>query len=676
MKPIIQLNAPLINKIAAGEVVERPLSVVKELTENAIDAGASMITVEISEGGLASIRVTDNGAGIPADQILLAFARHATSKIASLDDLFEVGTLGFRGEALSSIAAVAQVEMITKTNGAVMGVRVEIHGGQLISRQDIGAAGGTTVIVNNLFYNTPARRKFLKKPGTEAGYIADCLQKLALGNPNLTIRYINNGEIAFQTSGKGDLKTAMLNIYGREAAAKLVIIEAEMDRMKLSGLIGKPEIARGNRQRQSFFINSRLIQSGLLTKAVEEATRTMLPTGKFPVYALNLAVPYESVDVNVHPTKMDVRFADDEQVFRFIRGAVREALTESNLIPEARFGGRKEKESPLDQIPGEWNRRDAHRASAFDYKDEHGYSGQRGYNSQQGSNSQRKNSNQHENNSKSRQQNATPTDETAGSLNTPAKPRHDITDPQIHSVRPYTSPAQLPTAREIIAPRPSSANTPQPMALREAPQKTYESPQPFFADYRILGLVFGTYWLITQDESLYLIDQHAAHERVLYEEILELISTGPINAQQLLTPITLRLTPRETSLLKDNLSLFARFGFEISGPNENGPQQGAAIITVPYLLKGPVDTGFFTDLLDRLGETGFSGAGVYAHKTEALAMAACKAAVKAGDTLSEAEARGLVEKLLTLENPFTCPHGRPTIIEITRRELERRFKRT
>ena len=626
MKPIIQLDQPLINKISAGEVVERPLNVVKELTENAIDAGASAITVEIAEGGLASIRVTDNGAGIPADQILLAFARHATSKIASLDDLFEVGTLGFRGEALSSIAAVSQVEMITKTTGAIMGVRVEIHGGQLVSRQDIGAANGTTVIVNNLFYSTPARRKFLKKPSTEAGYIADCLQKLALGNPNLAIRYINNGEITFQTSGKGDLKTAMLNIYGRETAAKLITVEAELEGTMLTGLIAKPEAARGNRQHQSFFINGRLIQSKILTQAVEEAAKTMLPQGKFPVYTLNLTVPYETVDVNVHPTKMDVRFADEDGVYKFVRGAIREALTESNLIPEVRLGARKETEVPLEQIqvtdlviPG--LPRDTNRI----VEDE----------------------------------------EIAG--------RQQI---QKSVVGPHSS---VQTRNNLGAsnykPLDPALDAPQRSLRESAPETQAQSPR-FFTNYRIMGLIFGTYWLVSQDESLFLIDQHAAHERVLYEEIIEKSVIGQIQSQQLLAPVPLRLTPREASLLKDNMQLFSRFGFEITAPDGNTSQTETAVTAVPYLLKGPAPAHFFTDLLDKLGETGFSGASVYAHKTEALAMAACKAAVKAGDSLTETEAHALINKMLSLENPFTCPHGRPTTIEITRRELERRFKRS
>jgi len=638
MNPILQLDQPLINKIAAGEVIERPLSVVKELLENAIDAGASTITIEIAEGGLSSIRVTDNGSGIAPDQILLAFARHATSKITSIDDLFEVGTLGFRGEALSSIAAVAQVEMITKAAGAVMGTRVEIHGGQMISRQDIGAPGGTTVIVNNLFYNTPARRKFLKKPATEAGMIADSLQKLALGNPGLTIRFINNGHMSFQTNGRGDLKTAMLSVYGHEVAVKLVPVDAAQDATRLFGLVGKPEIARGNRQRQSFFINGRLIVSKILTQAVEEATRTMLPGGKFPMYVLNLVVPHDSVDVNVHPTKMDVRFADEDAIFAFIRGAVREALTESNLIPEVRFGGRKENKGveELEQI----------RLGVVNHALPMPNSPEKGESRIVGADLV----------SARACDNNNATDKT----NDPAK--------SSFSGQTQGLPLQH-TNHDALQSREGASNLDyRPTSLRE---DIPTAPQPFFTTYTIIGLAFGTYWLIAQDESLYLIDQHAAHERVMYEEILAQTTVSAIDSQPLLTPEPLRLTPLETSLLKDNLPLFNRFGFEITGLDQNKP----ALTAVPFLIKGPTPTSFFTEILDKLGQTNFSRTGIYAHKTETIAMAACKAAVKAGDSLTETEARALVKKMLTLESPFTCPHGRPTIIEITKRELERRFKR-
>jgi len=667
LKPIIQLNQPLINKIAAGEVVERPLSVVKELIENSIDAGASAITIEITDGGLTSIRVTDNGAGIPGDQILLAFARHATSKIASLDDLFEVGTLGFRGEALSSIAAVAQVEMITKTAGQVTGMRIEIHGGQLVSQREIGTANGTTLVVNNLFYNTPARRKFLKKPGTEAGYIADCLQKLALGNPGLTIRYINNGEIAFQTNGRGDLKTAMLNIYGRETAALLINVSAEIDGLTLTGLVSKPEAARGNRGRQSFFINGRLIQSKVLTQAVEEATKTMLPSGKFPVYALNLSIPHEDVDVNVHPTKMDVRFADEEGVYRFIRGAVREALTESNLIPEVRFSDRKHAEKPLEQmvLPRE------NAPNGMRTVPSAGNASHMATYKQPGTNLHHRNSG------------PKPVSRAGQALESPTltnnsgllrDTRNDGADTSHDTLNNTASISGKTNTEQNHAPPPIHRQPSNSLSLREEIPAT--QARGFFTNYHILGIAFGTYWLITQDESLYLIDQHAAHERVLYEEIIEKTAMGEINSQHLIAPIPLRLTPREASLLKENLPLFTRFGFEITIPSEPASQKTIEITAVPTLFKGPVSTDFFTDLLDKIGETGFAGAGVYAHKTEAMAMAACKAAVKAGDNLTETEAHGLITKMLSLENPFTCPHGRPTIVEITRQELARRFKRS
>jgi len=638
MKPIIRLDQPLINKIAAGEVVERPLSVVKELMENAVDAGASTITVEIVDGGLTSIRVTDNGIGIPADQILLAFTRHATSKIASAEDLFEVETLGFRGEALSSIAAVAQVEMITKTAGEIMGLRTEIHGGEVVSRQEIGTVNGTTVIVNNLFYNTPARRKFLKKPATEAGYIADCLQKLALSNTRLTIRYINNGHMSFQTNGLGDLKNAILSIYGHETAVKLINISATHDELKLSGLIGKPEIARGNRSRQSFFVNGRLISSSLLTKAVEEATKTMLPTGRFPVYTFNLNLPYDAVDVNVHPTKMDVRFANEEKVYQFIAGAVREELVESNLIPEMRIRNNEmhETEPQPEQMK-----------ISLVNKSNRSINGAKIYEPKI-------------NVIKSNHEAQTPSEQNKSC------------DAGSYSIN------NAPVKKEISPPNAyfdAGSHTTNIMSVKEdASQPIHTLASSFFVDYCVVGLIFETYWLVTQGQSLYLIDQHAAHERVLYEELLVKTASETLQSQPLLTPTKLHLTPMEISLLKQNLQLFVQFGFELE-ITKNSPNNGAMLIAVPVMLKGPAPTEFFTDILDKIDEAGFARTSIHAHKVEAIAMAACKAAIKAGDGLSPYEARGLVEKMLTLENPFTCPHGRPTIIEITQRELERRFKR-
>jgi len=616
MKPIIQLDQGLVNKIAAGEVVERPLSVVKELTENAIDAGATVITVEITDGGLTMVRVTDNGGGIAAEELPLAFSRHATSKIASLEDLFQVETLGFRGEALSSIAAVAQVEMITKTPDAISGTRVEIHGGKILSRQNIGCANGTTIVVSNLFYNTPARRKFLKKPATEAGYISDCLQRLALGNPQLTLRYINNGKIVFQSTGSGELKTVMLNIYGREVATKVIAVDAKANEMHLHGLVGKPEIARGNRSYGTFIINGRYIQSSLLNKAMESAMRTMLPVGKFPVFTLNLNLPFDALDVNVHPTKMDVRFADEDGVFTFIEDAVRNALSEQNLIPKTKSDRPKPpvavyeaEQLPLMEILPVKNVK-----------------------------------------------------ETALPVQKPAAPANNIDK----VLSEFFAKSKAVSAKEC-ADGPSINDEFSPVLKPVEPVPEPLTRAKLFKSYQIHGLIFNTYWLVTQDESLYLIDQHAAHERVIYENLLSKARENKVPSQQLLVPLPLRLTPREKQILADNKVIFQNFGFEIAEDDNN-----FAIESVPMLIKGTLQSGFFSDLLDKIDQVGFSKDSL---KTELIAVASCKAAVKGGDGVTEPEARAMITQLMELENPFTCPHGRPTIIEFTRQELERRFKR-
>ena len=645
MSGIVQLNQSLINKIAAGEVVERPLSVVKELTENAIDAGASVITVEIHDSGLTSVRVTDNGGGIPSEDLPLAFARHATSKISSFDDLMQVQTLGFRGEALSSIAAVSQVEMLTKTHERNTGTRVEIHGGKFISSKEIGCATGTTIIVSNLFYNTPARRKFLKKPATEAGYISSCLERLALGNPALVLRYINNGQIVFQTTGKGDLKTAVLNVYGRESATKTAAVDASVADLRLHGIVGKPEIARSNRRHGSFFINGRYIESKLITRAIESAMKTMLPSGKFPVYVLNLVMPTDALDVNVHPTKMDVRFADEEKIFSFIEDAVCDALEEHNLIPAVRLGdGRSFREKPepeAEQIPLPFSNERKNPGSFF---------------------------------------------------KTPRKSDYENFRPDIFKISSREF-------GELPQNNPMDASSLYPFSARE--ERNSEAceqrgtTKKFFTNYLIQGLIFETYWLVVQGESLFMIDRHAAHERVLYEDLLKKSQQETVAAQNLLTPLPLRLTPREKQILLDNKEIFSRFGFEIAISGGNGglslplPKGGEGnyptvsaendcnleILSVPFLMKGPLSAAFFTELLDKMDDVGFNKNSPYTHKTEIIAMAACKAAIKAGDKMGADEAHALIEQLLELDNPFTCPHGRPTIIEITKNEIERRFKR-
>jgi len=600
MRPIIQLDQLLINKIAAGEVVERPLNVVKELTENSIDAGATSLTVEITDGGLAMIRITDNGGGISQDQLQLAFSRHATSKIATAEELFRVSTLGFRGEALSSIAAVSQVEMVTKTADAVLGTKIKINGGQIQPQENIGCANGTTVVVSNLFFNTPARRKFLKKPSVEAGYISDCMQKLALANPSLTLRYISNGKIIFQTNGNGDMKNVMLNIYGRETATKVLPLDTTDGVMQLYGLVGKPETARANRSHGSFFINGRYIKSRLLSNAIEQAMRTMLPIGKFPLYALNLQMPYDMLDVNVHPTKMDVRFAEEEAVHNFIENAVRECFKGQNLIPNV---------VSIEKAPTKEPKKE------------------------------------------------------------PEQLRIPTNIPDVESfVRDmYVNASKAAPAKEKSDTK-IFASEPPPIEI-EPPKPELKSA---FSNYQLHCLVFQTYWIVTQEDSLYLIDQHAAHERILYENLLAKAREKTVASQQLLLPISLHLTANEQQLLEDNVQLFENFGFAL----EKNEYDVYAIIAVPLLLNGPISSGFFTDILDKIDQVGFTKQSLYDHKLELIAMASCKAAVKGGDTISETEARAIITQLLTMENPFTCPHGRPTIIEYTKAELMRRFKRS
>ena len=672
MKPIIQLDQNLINKIAAGEVVERPLNVVKELTENAIDAGATAITVEITDGGLAMVRITDNGSGIAAEDLLLAFSRHATSKIECLDDLFSVQTLGFRGEALSSISSVSQVEMVTKTPHAVTGTRVEIHGGQVIAHGEVGCANGTTIVVSNLFYNTPARRKFLKKPATEAGYISDCMERLALGNPSLTLRYINNGKIIFQSNGNGDLKSVMLNIYGREVASKVIPIDTKDLELHLYGLVGKPEVARGNRAHSSLFINGRYIQSKLLSNAIESAMKTMLPQGKFPIFALNLRMPYDALDVNVHPTKMEVRFADEDRIYNFVEDAVRVGLSEQNLIPSMtqtrprRGGGNQH--SLNEQLPLT--------SESFAPPDEwHSRSPERGFIPR----------------------------EAVGFGAEPHLYEEPLSERELATL--YIDAIKNPTLEESFLPNSKGLNAKEKsnfdfsveekqvqknkfnFQAKQAPFsshkndftdftptddiETTENVEQIFTNHTIIGQIFDTYWLISHNDSLFLIDQHAAHERILYEELLNSAAEKTMPSQQLLLPLPLHLTAREKQTLQDNIEHFNNFGFTIISEDDT-----FSIQSVPMLIKGTLQTGFFSDLLDKMGQAGFATESAYHHKTELIAMASCKAAVKGGDNMAEAEAKALVAQLMALENPFTCPHGRPTIVELTRQELERRFKRS
>ncbi len=630
------LENNMINKIAAGEVVERPVSVVKELVENCIDAKSSSITIETREGGTSYIRITDNGIGIPKEQVETAFLRHATSKIINMNDLENVLTLGFRGEALSSIASVSQVEMITKTSLDITGLRIEINGGKVISTNETGSTDGTTIIVRNLFYNTPARRKFLKKPSTESGYISDIVNRFAIGHPEISFKYINNGSIILQTKGNGDLKTAILQVYGKEIAKNLMEVKFNKNNMEFSGFIGKPIINRGNRNYEHFFINGRYIKSEIVQSAVEQAYKTKLMGGKFPFYIIKMAVEPNFVDVNVHPTKLEVRFADEDEVYNTIYEGVENLLKLENIIPE----------TPLTDKP-----------KLTDITNDKVYI-------------------------PTKKQNSV-TDLIYGGINNLLSVKEDkVTQLNDNISEPYS--VKLPfeytdkykkqdneKINSTLIDKKENINFKNNTITEKNDKIDY-----LFKDFNIIGQLFATYWLIEQENSLYIVDQHAAHERILYEEFIESVkNNNKVNSQRLLQPIIINLTHKESQIINDNKQLLENFGFEIDKFDESI----YSLQSVPYIVNGYASTDFFTsffiEIIDKLCSITTSVSNIYELQTEAIATASCKAAVKGNNRLSYAEAKELIKKVLKMENPFTCPHGRPTIIEISKYELEKKFKR-
>ncbi|WP_352401055.1 DNA mismatch repair endonuclease MutL [Anaerotignum sp.] len=630
MQNIKLLDTKTINKIAAGEVVESPKSVVKELVENAIDAGATSVTVEIKEGGISYIRISDNGIGIPKDEVKTAFLRHATSKMSQIEDLEQIFTLGFRGEALASIAAVAQVEMTTKTQNEEVGTYIEISGGELKSIQDAPCMVGTSITVKNLFYNVPARRKFLKKPATESGFVSDLMNKLALGHPEVSFRYINNDTTMLHTAGNGDLKASVFYVYGKEASNSMISVTYQKGEYGLSGLIGKPELSRGNRNYENLFINGRFIKNKVVSSAVEDAYKTRLLIGKFPVFVLNMQVDPSQVDVNVHPAKLEVRFKNDNEVYDFFYDAVSKALEELVLIPQVTWD-KKSTEKIMPKVNVEQQKIEdipAYKVNTLPL-----------------------------------------TEKTATNLG-----MGKTVDQLLHRQTKVQTQVRQGTETFFVDPE----ITEKREALGQKPQlepqqvgKPIETPkvEPFFKQYKIIGQIFQTYWMIEQGECLYLIDQHAAHERILYEELMNGFKGESVVSQRLLEPQMLNLTPSEMEILKENRALLEGFGFEFEG--FIGDQY--ALKAVPYLLEQPSGVEFFTEILDSLAEQKIRT--VYDMKLLTVATMACKAAVKGHDRMSFQEAEAMVGRLLKLENPFSCPHGRPTIIEMTKYELEKKFKR-
>ena len=637
MKKIAVLDQNTIDKIAAGEVVERPASVVKELVENAVDAGSTAITVEIKDGGISFIRVTDNGGGIPKEQVPLAFLRHATSKIQHVEDLLWISSLGFRGEALSSISAVSQMEVITKTPEALTGVRYIIEGGQEKALEEIGAPNGTTMLVRNLFYNTPARGKFLKTAMTEAGYVSSYMEQLALSHQNISFKYMVNGQTRLHTSGNANLKDVIYGIYGRDITRELVPVSIERSGISISGFIGKPVIARGNRNFENYYINGRYVKSKLLMKAIEEAYKPFMMQHKYPFVCLHYTIDGEAIDVNVHPTKMEVRFQNQGAVYNATYDMIQEALSGRELIPQVEL--EKPQEKPVRQ-----------KVSAPE-PFETGFKQQT-----------------------ARQPQVAPSylkEEAAAYVpEIPKAPEMPQSSKQV-GIRPAVHVQVQETQQE--KPQEEIKRTAEPVVVQQPKQMELFDDKPLSkearARHRIIGQLFDTYWLVEYENKFYIIDQHAAHEKVLYEKFRKEFSNREIVSQMVSPPQVISLNLQEDMLMKAHMEVFQELGFEIS---EFGGRE-YSIHGVPADLYGCSVQDFFVEVLDGLEhENPRQASELLAGK---IATAACKAAVKGNNRLSYEEADQLIEQLLGLDNPYHCPHGRPTIVSMTKYELEKKFKR-
>lgn len=637
MRKIAVLDQNTIDKIAAGEVVERPASVVKELVENAVDAGSTAITVEIKDGGISFIRVTDNGGGIPKDQVPLAFLRHATSKIQRVEDLLWISSLGFRGEALSSISAVSQMEVITKTPEAFTGVRYIIEGGQEKALEEIGAPNGTTMLVRNLFYNTPARGKFLKTAMTEAGYVSSYIEQLALSHQNISFKYMVNGQTRLHTSGNANLKDVIYGIYGRDITRELLPVSIERPGISISGFIGKPVVARGNRNFENYYINGRYVKSKLLMKAIEEAYKPFMMQHKYPFVCLHYTIEGEAIDVNVHPTKMEVRFQNQGAVYNATYDMIQEALSGRELIPQVEL--EKKQAKPAQQ-----------KLSAPE-PFETGFKQQT-----------------------VRQQPAAPSylkEEPAAYVPEVAKaPEMSQISRQV-GIRPAVHVEVKETQQE--KPKEEPKNTVGHTVVQQPKQMELFDDKLLSKEarsrHRIIGQLFDTYWLVEYENTFYIIDQHAAHEKVLYEKFMKEFSNRDIVSQMVSPPQVISLNLQEDMLLKAHMEVFQELGFEIS---EFGGRE-YSIHGVPADLYGCSVQDFFVEVLDGLeNENTKQASELLAGK---IATAACKAAVKGNNRLSFEEADQLIGQLLGLGNPYHCPHGRPTIVSMSKYELEKKFKR-
>ncbi len=649
------LDNETINKIAAGEVVEKPLNVVKELVENAIDAESSAITVEIKGGGIDYIRVTDNGKGIPQGEVKTAFLRHATSKIASEDDLAYLNTLGFRGEALASIAAVSSVEMTTKTEDQLMGVRICIEGGEVKEFEEIGAPCGTTIVVRNLFFNVPPRKKFLKSPTAEAASIVETVQHMALSMPGLSFKLIVNGSVKFLTSGNGELKEVIYRIFGKNTSDELIPIMVEDYGIRIEGYLGRPVISRSTRADENYYVNHRYIRSKELSKGIEEGYKEFLMMHRFPFCVLHFNLDPSAIDVNIHPSKMEIRMDRQDVVVRLLAESVHDALIGRDLIPQIKEQTEEVKEKIVAPEPFEVRRREAetvteqteaeedfnpHREIFFNDKEEDTVS-------------------------------TVVPESVAGEF-----PVKTLNPSKIAKTSNPSEIAKTMSPSEIAKPsEPVKTSNPYTEKLVvEKPEQYTMFETEFFREeskeeFEVIGQIFDTYWIIALKDRIYYMDQHAAHEKVKYEEFMKKYKEGFLESQNLLPPVVVSLKPTELEVYRKNREAFANLAFEI----EEFGSDAVVLRSVPSDLFGYTSQELFRDILKELTET-YSSKSITTVE-ERIATRACKAAIKGNTGLTKENAKKLIEMLFTLDNPYQCPHGRPTLVSVSKYEIEKLFKR-
>ena len=704
MSNIHVLDQITIDKIAAGEVIERPASVVKELVENAIDAGSGSVTVEIKEGGISYMRIADNGCGIARDDVQNAFLRHSTSKIRAAEDLEHIASLGFRGEALSSIAAVSQVEMITKTKEQLLGPRYQIAGGKEEGLEDTGASDGTTFLIRQLFYNVPARRKFLKTPITEASHVGDLMTRLALSHPEISFQFINNGQSRLHTSGNGNLKDVIYHVYGREITANLIPLEYKNNGLSLSGYIGAPLISRGNRNFENYFINGRYVKSNIIYRAIEDAYKDFSMQHKFPFTVFHITIDGEHVDVNVHPTKMELRFNNQQEVYNTLYEAIDSALHGRELIPKVTLD---EPKVPRAEVVPVTKEKQNFRTTGSSVS----FASTAGNMTKQAAQSEMWAGVQTPVKQKSKippkeernldyfmeQMKKRVTSYHQQNSSAEVKSRSDIFKPERQAdrireaVSQYKATArdakkqEFPKKTDVTPEIPGTAKTTTEkttaneqgidIKANEKPEQMDLFEDRFLdkerkADYTLIGQIFDTYWLVQFENSLYIIDQHAAHERVLYERTLREMKNREFTSQMISPPIILNLTMQEAELLRQYMDRFTRIGFEF----EEFGQDSFAVRSVPDNLFSIAKKDLLLEMIDHLSDE-LNRNQPSDLIDEKIASMSCKAAVKGNMSLSAAEVDTLIGELLLLDNPYHCPHGRPTIISMTKRELEKKFKR-